>query len=62
MNTMMQNDEIRMTNDELSPNDEIRNGAEIVSHFCRSGFVILSSFVVRHLNDLSALTSIRAKK
>jgi hypothetical protein len=31
MNTMMQNDEIRMTNDELSPNDEIRNGAEIVS-------------------------------
>jgi hypothetical protein len=47
MNTMMQNDEIRMTNDELSPNDEIRNGAEIVSHFCRSGFVILSAFVIR---------------
>ena len=36
------NDEIRMTNDELNPNDETRNGYH--AGFVHSGFDISSSF------------------
>jgi len=35
---------IRMTNDELSPNDEIRDGAEVTARF----FVIRASTFLRH--------------
>jgi hypothetical protein len=42
------NDEIRMTNDEGSPNDKNPNGNEACNALCRhSTFVINSSFVIR---------------
>jgi hypothetical protein len=44
------NDEIRMTNDEISPNDEARNSAaRAVQSIRNSRFIIRSSFVIRAL-------------
>jgi len=40
------NDEARMTNDEASPNAQMIESAIALSH--HSGFVIPSSFVIRH--------------
>jgi hypothetical protein len=44
------NDENRMTNDELNPNDETRKGSVIVSRFVirASTFLRHSTFELRH--------------
>jgi len=42
----MTNDEIRMTNDERSPNDQMTKEEERAGGFRHSGFVILSDFVI----------------
>ena len=53
------NDELRMTNDETNPNDEIGNGARFAAHFFGIGassfirhscFVIFPSHLLRHLD------------
>ena len=38
------NEEIRMINDERNPNDEIRNGPEVMAH----AFVIRALLFLRH--------------